>query len=95
MQRSITIVGRRWFQKYYGNTYNSVRIDVQTPSGCWSRYLPPTYGYGDYYVQRATEWLREHFPPIRNCSNHLSIFARENDWHLTYYAQDVDRERDL
>lgn len=47
---SIHIEGRRWFQKTYGQTYNTVRI---FKDGKQVAYLPIEYGYGEFYLQRA------------------------------------------
>jgi len=106
MQRSISIVGRRWFDSYYGNTYNTVTISVQFTGegerfrngiGGFYRELPMEYGYGDSYEARALGWLRDNLPAWRNNHNRSygSEFARNNDWHYHCYAQDVDRKRDL
>ncbi len=59
-----------------------------------------TYGYGDYYYQRAGEWLIKNgyikakeypnggYPP-------LHTFRDAGDFKLNYYAIDVPREKDL
>lgn len=50
----ITIIGRRWFQKSYGNTYHSVTVIVD---GETIGRVDMTYGYGDQYIQTAHELL--------------------------------------
>ena len=52
---SVTIIGRRWFQRTYGNTYNTACIIADG----FAFDLPKEYGYGDYWAQRCREWLRE------------------------------------
>lgn len=95
--KTLTIIGRRWFQKTYGNTYNSVRILVD---GAEVAYLERSYGYGDYYVQRAFEWLEtnghvqlEHYP--NGGTEGWRQWAERNGVALHYEAIDVGRERDL
>jgi hypothetical protein len=51
---SVTITGRRWFQRTYGNTYNTARILCDG----FAFDLPKGYGYGDYWAQRCREWLK-------------------------------------
>ena len=48
------IIGRRWFQKTYGNTYHSVTViqDGETVGR-----VDCAYGYGDQYIQTAHELL--------------------------------------
>ena len=51
---SVTISGRRWFQRTYGNTYNTARIRCDG----FAIQLPKGYGYGDYWSQRCREFLQ-------------------------------------
>lgn len=50
---SITVSGRRWFQRSYGNTYHAVTVYADG----FSFHLPVQYGYGDQWRQTAREWL--------------------------------------
>jgi len=52
--KSIMIVGKRWFDKVNGNTYCSSRVYI---NGEYSFCVPWTYGYGNYYEQKAKEVL--------------------------------------
>ena len=52
---SVTITGRRWFQRTYGNTYNTARIIADG----FAFDIPKQYGYGDYWAQRCREFLRD------------------------------------
>ena len=89
------IEGRRWFQKTYGNTYNTVRIFQGNEQ---IGFLPEAYGYGDHYLQRALDWLREkgHIDGTDERGNPIygTRYVRE-DLHSTYSVTDVGRERDL
>ena len=96
--RKVTISGRRYFDKYYGNTYNTVRILVTTDKGHgFCRDLPVAYGYGSMFEQRALEWLRDNFPAWRNNHNGSTgyEFALKNDWLYHVSTKDVSREKDL
>lgn len=73
---SVTISGRRWFQRSYGNTYNTARVLV----GCsFAIQLPKGYGYGDHWAQRCREFLRDagYVGEIVNCG--ASDVLRERD----------------
>ncbi len=97
--KSVTIIGKRWFQKTYGNTYNTVQIIVD---GETVAKLPKAYGYGDYYAQRAEDWLEENgYMPGRE---HHENGSKEPGWRYfrddrnipyNYQAIDVSREKDL
>lgn len=95
--KNISVRGRRWFQRTYGNTYNSVEIFVDGERIC----LPRAYGYGDYYMQRAADELeqrgylpgREHYP--NGSADTLWSYCRDNGIELSYSAVDVPRQRDL
>lgn len=50
MYKNITIIGRRWFDRKYGNTYHSVSVWVD---GEFIGKNPYEYGYGDHYIQSA------------------------------------------
>lgn len=92
----ITIVGRRWFQRTYGNTYHTVSVSVNGVSLGTSL---KQYGYGDQYKQTAHEMLEQHY------ETGLQRYAwggREPLWHLRDrgitvddHVSDVARERDL
>lgn len=94
---SITILGRRWFQKSYGNTYFTAYIYV---NGEQVHAMPQEYGYGDQYAHSSMDWLEK--------AGHITRKAYANGGHegiwqtaerlgiaITYHAQDVARERDL
>jgi len=53
---NITIIGRRWFQKSYGNTYFSVEIFNHNELVA---KIAMEYGYGDHYKEQALKILRD------------------------------------
>ena len=95
----VTLIGRRWFQRTYGNTYHSVAIYVD---GKCVNTIPFAYGYGDQYEWNAWEWLeangyapgREHSktsgwiePPWCYCERMGIMYTRT--------VSDVARRKDL
>lgn len=52
---SIFIEGKTWFDKTYGNSYFSARIEVNGKVVGW---LPFQYGYGSQYRHEAMRWLK-------------------------------------
>ena len=52
--QAITILGRKWFDKVNGNTYNTAQILI---NGITVGKTPFQYGYGDHYVDLAGDWL--------------------------------------
>ena len=98
MPKSITVIGRRWFQKSYGNTYHTAQILVD---GVPVEGVGRSYGYGDMYLQNAADKLealgympnREHYahggatPLWRYCEEHGIVF--------TCSVMDVQRQKDL
>jgi hypothetical protein len=54
--RSLSIEGRCWFDKAYGNSYHAVRIWA---NGRHLIDIGMTYGYEDMYLQTALEWLKK------------------------------------
>lgn len=90
--KRIHVVGRRWFQKTYGNTYNTVRYNIN--DGEWIE-LPRTYGYGDYYIQRVQEDLvKKGLLPKKELSALWSV-CDDMGIKLITTVHDVPRQRDL
>jgi hypothetical protein len=101
--KSVGVIGKRWFDRVNGNTYNSVEIYV---NGRKEAVLPMDYGYGDHFLQRAGEWLIENdylqldpdqqarkkrtgsYPPLWQLTRDVGI-------EYDYEAYDVPRKRDL
>lgn len=51
---SITIIGKRWFDRVNGNTYHSVQILID---GLPVHQIGRTYGSDQQYLQTAKDWL--------------------------------------
>jgi hypothetical protein len=54
--RSVTIIGRKWFEKINGNTYFTAEILV---NGIHVHSMPYEYGYGEQYEQASLGWLEK------------------------------------
>ena len=97
--KSLTIIGRKWFQRSYGNTYHTAEIIV---NGISVVKTPLAYGYGDQYLESAAQWLEDHgdMPNRRHHKNGSAeplwqYFREDRGVAYTAVAIDVSRERDL
>lgn len=94
----ITIHGKRWFQRSYGNTYHSVLVEIDGKT-VWNS--GQHYGYGDQYLQTAFDWLDQSglVPPRKAYANggHEALWQWAERHGITYsnVVSDVARERDL
>ena len=94
----IHVHGRKWFDKVNGNTYHSATVYVDGrkvhESGC-------VYGYGDHYLQTATEWLDRAglLPGIEHYESggteSLWRYCERSGIRFTYDVDQVTRKRDL
>lgn len=86
---TITVLGRRWFEKTNGNTYHSVKVCI---NGNEIGYEPFNYGYGSQYLQTAVELVNEkldtkiEFPLWK---------LKEKGINLIENVVDVPRKKDL
>lgn len=94
--KTLTLIGRRWFQRTYGNTYHAVEIVADGKSVA---RIGPCYGYGSQWEQTAAEWLDSAgLLPMRDAKGRmlpLWIVCRDAGVELTRNVSDVARERDL
>lgn len=96
--KSLLVVGRRWFQKLYGNTYHTAEIYVD---GKLQVKVGPLYGYGDQYIYTAANWLEAHgyLPGIECFSNGNkegpAHYCQRNGITFAATVADVRREKDL
>lgn len=92
--RTLRIVGRRWFQKTYGNTYHTAEIILD---GKTIHKTPISYGYGDQYLTSAVEWLQRVGLLPDNITGHIGTryLREESGYEFSYDVQDVPRQRDL
>ena len=90
----VEIVGKRWFQKSYGNTYHTTKVYVN------DRLIGETddyvYGYGDQYLQTGLDILFKHYrPPYKWRQSGAAWTLKNYGINFGYYVKDVDRQRDL
>lgn len=90
--KTITIIGRRWFNRSTGNTYHSSQIIID---GDIVEGVEFAYGYGDHYVTTAFQKLRQ-LGLVNAAQNEMPwTWADTNGVKLTYTATDVQRKKDL
>lgn len=103
--KSIVIVGRRWFDKTYGNTYftSEVFIDGELwNDACHSI----SYGYGDQYAWDTFTKIEEnkhekYIIPKRERHDNGNIkeafwqYSERTGIKVSYTATDVSRKKDL
>ncbi len=98
MPHVISINGRRWFQKTYGNTYHTVTVHID---GEHLFTAPKQYGYGDQYLETAMAAIHASgkFPPRTQHANgsHEANYqwAERVGAKIVNSVADVSRERDL
>ncbi len=96
--RSITVHGRRWFNKGPGNTYHSARIYVD---GHLVHTIEFAYGYGEQYLWNARNWLKHagYLPGIEDHDNGggemLWRYCERIKCKFAYDCADVQRKKDL
>ncbi len=76
--RSVTIIGRKWFDRVNGNTYFTAEILV---NGIHVHSMPYEYGYGSQYEDASMTWLENSglIPPRKQHANggHEAVWQ----WH--------------
>jgi hypothetical protein len=90
--KSLTLVGRRWFNRGPGNTYHSVEIIV---NGKPVHKIPFAYGYGEQYEQSAFDWLEANGYLDRERSEPPWQVAKRLGFDMTRSVSDVSRKKDL
>ena len=91
---AIEISGRRWFQRTYGNTYNSFFVRVRFNDGSeWTASGGREYGYGSYYEERAIQAMRDAGIIGENVG--LWELRDKQKVFVVNNVCDVKRERDL
>ena len=89
--KTLTIIGCRWFEKTYGNTYCSAEIIADGENlGHTGRH----YGYDNHFLTVAGEFLERNkfIPPLKTS---LYWWCKDQGVELNYTAADVSREADL
>lgn len=95
----IHVKGVRWFQKTYGNTYQTAYISV-VKNGRYVElgHTGMNYGYGDHYLVSAGEWLIEngYIESDQNSGYYLTrLNMLDLGLPLTCEAVDVKRKKDM
>ena len=96
--KALHIHGRRWFQRTYGNTYNTCAIYVD---GERVHKTPRQYGYEHHYATIARGWLKrnDYLPGIVEHDNGsgepLWRYCERKGIKFIDEVDDVSRERDL
>lgn len=80
IKRSVFVEAREWFDKTYGNSYFTARIQVD---GALVATLPFQYGYGDAYLYEAATVLKD-LGYLPDDSSALWVHAK--DMGFDYYT---------
>lgn len=84
---TLEVIGRRWFQKSYGNTYHTTTVIVNGEE----LKSDIEYGYGNAYLQTAVNLLSANGYEVP--SDNLEAFRMVCEY--PHNAKDVDRKKDL
>lgn len=92
----LTVLGRRWFQSLYGNTYFSASISI---NGETVHKIDFEYGYGDHYLDQSFKALVK----LGYIDNESKEYYNEAAWRycdrkgikLQSSVSDVTRKKDL
>ena len=107
MKTLITVIGKRWFQKTYGNTYHSVRVTIlDVESGEEQEFYEPfKYGYDDQYRETATKLLKANTDILNKVSEGNREYGltywrvvdelKDNNIVVKFFCEDVQRKKDL
>lgn len=78
--KSLVIIGRKWFDKVNGNTYHTSEIIID---GEAVHKTGMQYGYGEQYVQTASQWLKDNNYIISD-KDYIPLwqYCRDNDIKL-------------
>lgn len=98
---SISIVGKEWFRKSAGNSYQSCKLEIEFKDGSLKTLKKIEGGYGDYYNQMALDMFLEEFqiqvPQGYNGREfgYLSSLLQRTDIPYMIYKINVTKEKDL
>ena len=85
--KTLEVIGKRWFQRSYGNTYHTATIIVNGEE----LKSDIKYGYGTAYLQTAADTLREngYDVPVDNGKAYHMMCKYKHS------VEDVKRMKDL
>ena len=84
---TLEVIGKRWFQKSYGNTYHTATVIVngeELKSGI-------KYGYENAYLQTAADLLRVNGYEVPE--DNVEAFRKMCEY--PHDVEDVERKKDL
>lgn len=91
--KTVTVIGRRWFDRTYGNTYFSAQILID---GVPVEGIDYEYGYGDQYAWEAIgKAEKAGLIPPREEGEPNWMWAERTGIALHCAVSDVSRKRDL
>jgi hypothetical protein len=83
---TVTIYGKRWFDRINGNTYHTAEVEV---NGTTLGKSPMTYGYDEQYLQTGKEILLKHYDLPRGMTERSPMWQlRDYGVTLTKYVSD-------
>jgi hypothetical protein len=87
------LIGRKWFDKTYGNTYHTVNV---YNGNVHLYHSPVQYGYGEQWLQTAFKILKSH-NRFRQCKTYweFCLYIRENPNKVFHYSHDVSTKKEL
>lgn len=91
--KALTVIGRRWFNKTFGNTYHSV---IALVDGQEVVSIPYAYGYGNQWEWNALAALKARglLPGVKEVESLWSYCERMGVIY-TSTVTDVPRKKDL
>ena len=90
----IQLIGRRWFQSTYGNTYHSITIIID---GVQVHYESMLYGYDSMWEQNIRTWLEKNniIPYMENYPFWQVKEILKDSITFISSVSDVSRKKDL
>lgn len=87
---TVTVIGRRWFDRINGNTYHSCTVHV---NGDEVGHEPFEYGYGNQWEHTGLELLKKAFKIPDDVTALWKL--KEHGINLVTTCTDVQRKKDL
>ena len=81
--KSIFVEGRLWFDKTGGNTYHSVRIEI---NGQTVKQIGLTYGYEHAYQDTALVWLKSYGLVSEDVRSLFELRSHTEIYTVSYYT---------
>lgn len=94
--KTIDVHGKEWFDRINGNSYNATRIVINYGMPDQMTLTTPfQYGYGNFYMQAASEAIKERFNPDAKGYVPLWQFCNDNGIVLRNQLQEKCLKRDV